>query len=413
MEDKQKQLIEEIDKRIEKANEQAKNAAEDAVKKVDESLKGEINNLLEKNEELTKRLEKSNEHSNSLDVELQKMKDGGYVRPEQRSKLKQVENGLKDSEDFQHYVKNGFKGSANINLKVVGDMTTGANLTGTVIGPTIVPGVVEDIERMNHVRSLLPVAQTNSNTVWYVEETGSEGGPTTVAEGATKPQLDFDLEQKAAPVKKIAAYMRLSEELLNDMPALSGFLTQRATQKLMIVEDAQLLFGNGTGANLTGLTDGAVDGVTGGLTTQTIEGAQTWDAIIQTFAILANDEYSPSGIVMNPTDFYAMLALKDTQGRYLAPGLVWDGQSASIFGVPIVVTTAMTSGNMLVGDFRLGAQIFQREGISVRFYDQDQDNAIKNLVTVVVEERLAFPIYRPDVFVYDAISDITTFLETT
>lgn len=413
MDEKQKAIIEEIDKRIEKANEQAKNAADDAVKKVDESLKGEINNLLEKNEELSKRFDAEKERNNTLDVELQKMKEGNYFNHEQRSTLKKVEKAMKESEELQRYVKNGRKGSAEFQLKVVGDMTTGANLTNTVIQPTVVPGIVEDIERMDHVRSLLPVAQTNSNAVWYVEETGSEGGPTTVAEAATKPQLDFDLEQKSAPVKKIAAYMKLSEELLTDMPALSGFITQRATQKLMIVEDTQLLYGDGTGANLTGLTVNASDGVSAGITTQTIEGAQTWDAIIQMFASLSTAEYRPTGIVMNPADFYAMVALKDTQGRYLVPGLIWDGRQASIFGVPIVVTTAMNAANILAGDFRLGAQIFQREGISVRFYDQNEDDAINNLVTIVVEERLAFPIYRPDVFIYDAIADITTYLETT
>jgi hypothetical protein len=65
----------------------------------------------------------------------------------------------------------------------------------------------------------------------------------------------------------------------------------------------------------------------------------------------------------------------------------------------------------IVGD-RNYATIAVRAGISVRFYDQDQDNAIKNLVTVVIEERLALVVKRTDAFIYGDFSDARTALET-
>ena len=69
-------------------------------------------------------------------------------------------------------------------------------------------------------------------------------------------------------------------------------------------------------------------------------------------------------------------------------------------GVQIIETTAIGVGEFLVGDFQRGAQLFDRKTASINFYDQDEDNAQKNLITVVIEERLALAVYRPNAFVY-------------
>jgi HK97 family phage major capsid protein len=68
--------------------------------------------------------------------------------------------------------------------------------------------------------------------------------------------------------------------------------------------------------------------------------------------------------------------------------------------VPIIANTAVTLGDFLVGDFASGVQLFDRLQANIRFFEQDEDNATKNLVTVVAEERLALPIYRPTAFIY-------------
>jgi HK97 family phage major capsid protein len=103
---------------------------------------------------------------------------------------------------------------------------------------------------------------------------------------------------------------------------------------------------------------------------------------------------------------------KDTTNNYLFmgggngidPGLNWDG-------VRIVEHTAVTAGDFFVFSPR-AAMIFDRSGTSVRFYDQDQDNAIKNLITIVIEKRLALPIYYPTAIIKGtiaaAITDLTS-----
>jgi HK97 family phage major capsid protein len=76
-----------------------------------------------------------------------------------------------------------------------------------------------------------------------------------------------------------------------------------------------------------------------------------------------------------------------------------DGQ-LSIAGIPIFKSTAITADKFLVGDWSMGAQIMQRNGISVQFFDQDGNNAVENMITVRVEARIAFPIYYAGAFVY-------------
>ena len=80
-------------------------------------------------------------------------------------------------------------------------------------------------------------------------------------------------------------------------------------------------------------------------------------------------------------------------------------------GLRVVEHTAVAPGDFLVFD-QSKAAIFDRAGTTVRFYDQDQDNAIKNLITIVIEKRLALPIYQPNAFIKGtfatAITDLTT-----
>jgi HK97 family phage major capsid protein len=207
--------------------------------------------------------------------------------------------------------------------------------------------------------------------------------------------------------------MRVAEELINDIPGLTAFLAQQGTQDLYDVEDAQLLFGDGTSGAVTGVTDGAlVTAAASNPLTDLVDGAQIVDAIVSGIAQLATFEYVADGVLLNPAQYFQILTLKGTDAHYIRPDLTIEGGMAFVAGVPVFMSTAMTAGSMCIGNWSRGAQLMQREGVSVRFYDQDQDNAIKNLVTIVLEERIALPIYYPHMFTFDAISDVTTAIET-
>ena len=278
-----------------------------------------------------------------------------------------------------------------------GDMNTGNSLTGEVIGPDRVTGIIFDPDRAQHVRDFIPTATTSSNVVYYVRESAFEDNTATVGESSTKPQSDFELTQEEAPVRKIATFVRLSEEMLNDVAGMTGYLTSRLPSKLRLIEDNQILYGNGTGQNLEGITEVASAYVD----TLADSNVNRFDVLVKAIAQVRADEYFANAIMVNPADWYSLLLIKDSDGMYLMPESArFGGQAPRVAGVPIIANTAVTSGDFLVGDFAQGVQLFDRLQSNIRFFDQDSDNATKNLVTVVAEERLALATYRPTAFVY-------------
>lgn len=274
-------------------------------------------------------------------------------------------------------------------------MTQGDNLTGTVIEPTRVPGVKYDPERRQRIRQFIPQGTTNSNAIWYIQETSITDNTDVVAEGALKPENDLDLEQKSAPVTKIAAHFDVSEEMLEDISYLSSHISLRGTDKYYNKEDQQILYGTGSNNQLEGLTvsatDYALDEYTGD------ENAQEYDVLLEAHKQLRNQNYMPTANMVSIDRYFSLLRKKDTDGRYiLPPGVTFDNGVIRVMGTPIIATNALSDDDFLVADFPMLTTLFDRTGVNVRFYDQNEDNAVKNLVTVVIEARLALPTYLPN-----------------
>lgn len=307
-----------------------------------------------------------------------------------------LQKGLEDN----HEKLKSFKQNRNsISMDLKATMTQGDNLTGTVVDPTRVPGVKYDPERRQRVRQFLPQGTTNSNAIWFVQETGFTDNTDVTAEGALKPENDFDLEQKSAPVTKIAAHFDVSEEMLEDISYLSSHISLRGTEKYYNKEDQQLLYGTGTSNQLEGLTvsatDYALDNYVGD------SNAQEYDILIEAVKQIRNRNYMPSAAMISIERYYKMVRAKDADGNYIMPpSVIFGSQSPLVQGIPIIASNAVSDDDFLVADFPMLTTLFDRQGVNVRFYDQNEDNAVKNLVTVVIEGRLALPTYLPDAGAY-------------
>jgi HK97 family phage major capsid protein len=399
-------IEQDIDKKMESINAKIADASPEKIKEIVSQESTELKNALEAHlGTLTKEQQKQ---MDNLEVEFKKYKQQGASAGHSlgRTFTKALKDELSKDElkaKLEGYAQNQSKGF-DFNMKAVGNMSITGNLTGDVIEPDRIAGIKVAVERKKRIRELLSGGTMSADKITFVRESGGEGTTSTVAENGNKPQTDYDFTNVESPARKIANHVRVSEELLTDMDALVGFLGLRMPQKIKLVEDTQLLYGDGNAPNLTGLTINASAGTGSGMS---VASPQKWDAMIATMSQLSQTEYSASAFVMNDQDFYEMLLVKDTQNRYVAPFL-WEGGLASLFGVPIITNNTVDAGHLLCGDFQMGAQLFDRQGVNIRFYDQDQDNAIKNMVTVVAEERLALPIYYDGAFVYDSFADIIT-----
>ena len=286
-----------------------------------------------------------------------------------------------------------------LDTKAVGNMTEAVNLTGD-IPRQYAPQVYALPNRKVHVRSLLPVGTISTGLFTFPKETGGEGDVAPQTQGSSKAQLDFDITMTDAPAQYIAGFVRISRQMLDDVPAMTSFLQARLLEKYLLAEDAQLLNGNGTAPNLTGLTTVA----------SAFSGAATVDVeqLVQSIAQVAAANYSANGILINPTDWANIMNTKPTNAAYSLPGstVVTTDGSLTIAGIPVFQSTAIAADKFLVGDWSMGAQIMQNQGISVQFSEMDSDNFQKNLITVRVEARIAFPIYYNGAFVYGDFGNV-------
>jgi HK97 family phage major capsid protein len=184
--------------------------------------------------------------------------------------------------------------------------------------------------------------------------------------------------------------MRASVQVLADAPGLRSMIDNRLRYGLDFVEEQQLLNGSGVGQNLPGLVTSATAYAAPGA----LVAGQMIDTIRLSHLQVALAEYPANGTVLNPIDWAFIEMLKDGEGRYLI-GNPQGSISPTLWGLPVVATQAMTVDKFLTGAFNMAAQIFDRQDSTVEVSTEDQDNFVKNKVTIRAEKRLALAIYRP------------------
>lgn len=261
--------------------------------------------------------------------------------------------------------------------------------------PDYQPGLVVPPQQPLRVRDLLTPGSTNRAAIIYDQETGFENNADMVAKGAEKPESFLKIETVTVPVRKIAHYIRVDAEDVADRPTLQSHIDGRLRYGLALKEESQLLNGNGSGQNLSGIIPQA------SAFSAAFTPANSTPIDVLRLAMLQAQiaEYPATGIVLNYVDWAVLETTKDENGNYII-GDPARGTPPMLWGLPVVSTPSMTAGKFLVGAFRMGAQIFDRLNATVQISTEDRDNFIKNKVTILAEERLALAVYRPEAFVY-------------
>jgi len=383
------QFNEAIDSKIEKSN---NNAIDAVVVKASEIAKNEVTELGNK----------INERLDAMEVANKKQFSATKKMTFKSALNEAIEGGAIEA------MSKGQSRSASFEIKA--DMTVAADFTNEVIPADRVPGYKFDPSRPVHIRQLLAQGSTQSDVVRFVKESGYSNGAAATAEGATLGQSDFDMTASDANVRKIGTYFRISEEMLADTPQLTSYISTRAPEKLLEVEDTQILSGTGSGAQLSGIIGDAADFAAGSLA-GTVESANEFDVIVASLNQLALANYNADTILLNPSDFHKILLLKDTQNNYLKDQ-VYNGLQPVFMGVKVVLNTAISAGTFLIGNFSVGTQLWVRDGLNVEFFREDGTNVRDGFVTVRVSERVALTNYLPNAFVNGSFATAKAALET-
>ena len=252
--------------------------------------------------------------------------------------------------------------------------------------------IVEGYRRPLLIADLFSTERISGNALTYfVESTTVEGAPAATNEGAKKPMVSFgDPTAVTVALSKIASYMKESSELVEDAPWLADAINGRGMYQHELVVENYLLT---TLAGTTGI------GTSSELTA---------DGIFKAMMKVQNDSgFAADAIVINPNDYQTLRLAKDANYQYYGGGYFYGpyGQNAAIaeqpplWGCRTVVTSAVAQGTCIVGAFRMGGSIVRKSGVTVDIANTNEDDFIKNLITILIEERLALAIRRPKAFV--------------
>lgn len=262
-----------------------------------------------------------------------------------------------------------------------------ASLTqaGTV-APDQMPGIYGYANKKVSVRNLMSVGSTTSNAVNYVSELSWTSFSGTTLEGTKRPESGFVLKGELAPVKTIGTFLKVSKEQLADVVGITSYITNRAPAKLKEVEDVHIL----------GLLRAKAPQFSG--TTLTLGTGSTvaneYDVLRVGINMIELGNGSATAILIHPSDKTRLELVKDGNGQYIFPY-----GNMSVGGVPVVSSNIIEEGKFLIGDFKLGCELIEREGLAINFYNQNATDVEDGLVTVALEERIAVTVNAPAKFV--------------
>ena len=296
------------------------------------------------------------------------------------------------SEQFKQLLA-GERQSARVEVKntvVSGSTTVFPQQNQAIIGGDFAPLTI---------RQLFRAVPVSSNMVNSLREASWTNDAAEVSQGAAKPESDITFEQYNVPITTVAHWIKVSNQLLADAPAIMAYIDNRLRFGLEARIDAQLLNGNGTSPNLSGVTD------SGNYTAYTAtSGDLLFDAINRAKYALWAKGYMPDAVIVNPADWGTAERTREGSGTgaYLA-GLPGTMSGMNPFGVRIVLSNNMTQGKFSIGAFDQSAVIYNRQGTVVEMGYVAND-FVNNLVTIRSETRLGLGIERPSAILYGNIS---------
>lgn len=215
-----------------------------------------------------------------------------------------------------------------------------------------------------------------------------EGNAKMVEETGAAPQVHWkDPTWKQDKIGKVASFFGISEDMMEDLSWVIGEINDAAQYDLKLQEETQLLSGDGSENNLTGLFNRGI---------QTMDKDELSDADRLSKAALqitTTTNFQADAYVLNPLDFWKLTTAKDANGNYLN---LTDG--AKLWNIPTVATAAITEGTALVGAFK-SAKVLRKGGLVVKMTDSDTDDFLHFKQKCRVSERLGLQVKYPKAFV--------------
>lgn len=288
------------------------------------------------------------------------------------------------------------------------------HVIGGVFGPVLTQvdrTIVQAVRPRLVIADLFSQGQISGNAISYFVEGALEGAFTTVAEGAAKPQLHIaDPTAVTDALKKIAGWIKVSDEMIEDLDFVMSEINNRLLYELAKFEEAQLLNGPGTGTTVLGVLNRT--GVQTEARGTDASGDTAADTIFRAITkVQTGSGLDADGLVIHPADYQTLRLAKDANGQYYGGGF-FNGaygnggisEQPNVWGLRTVVTPAIAAGTVLVGAFAQGGTVYRKGGVRVESTNSHASDFTSNLVTIRAEERVALAVRRPVAFVKTTIT---------
>lgn len=322
--------------------------------------------------------------------------------PENAEKLKALKSGTPIEVDFE--------------IKAPGPITKPTNIVGddtNVLPMPVEFGLVNTPQFVPFITQLTDTGNTSSSRITWTDEINQEGDAEFVAEGGLKPLIDMEFRPAISDAKKCAGVIKVSEEMLDDVPWMASEINNKLRRRHDIVVEDKILFGDETAnpEEFDGITTNASAFVAGGLA-GTIENANNFDAIRVAITQIINagkGEWMPNYVCVNPEDRASMDTTKGTDGQYVLPSFVTAG-GLRISNVIVIEKPQIPAGSFLLGDFS-ASHVRRYKSFRIKV-GWENDDFRKNMRTIIGESRLHHFISTNEynAFVYDTFDNAKTAL---
>ena len=271
-------------------------------------------------------------------------------------------------------------------LEVKNTVTSAAGTVFPEQRPGIIPGSFVPLT----VRDVLRTIPVSSNMVNSLREASNTNAAAFTAQTAAKPESSMTFEPYNVAIETVAHWIKISNQLMADAPAVVAYIENRLRDGLAQKIEQQLINGDGTSPNLSGLTDA------GNFVAYTAAaGDNLVDAINKAKYTMWATGNTPDTVIVNPADWGAMERTREgaASGMYLY-GLPGTGAGMNPFGLQVVISTYLPAGKLIVARLSDSAVLYARSGAVVEM-GYVNDDFTKNLVTIRAEERLGLGVDRP------------------
>ena len=281
---------------------------------------------------------------------------------------------------------NGKGFAYDLDLKAVGTMTIGNNLTGSVYTSYVDNPYLRAFVNP-HLRSVFNIVPVSTGSVSFPRGNTpvGEGSFGKQTEGSGKPQVDYDVTVVNTALSFIAGYAKVSRQMIDDLPFLQAYLQQSLIEDFQRAEDTYYL-----------------NAIAASATAGSSSGANTAEKFIDYVAQLGALNWTANLALTTHAGWAGLLKTKPSD--YSVPGgmTIDNNGNVRIVGIPVIPHSLVTASKIYVMDTSQYA-IAQQSGLAVRSTEFDQDDFIKNLITFRCEARCELLQYQPTAAVYGAI----------